>query len=142
MNVDGIISKAREATGLTDIGDPTMLAGLEVLVKASNEEAQLSEAGVSRWEGNLVRQLSNRLRVVDYLKQHPELLNRPIDKPMFVFGLPRTGTTLTINLLCADQARRCFLRWESQSPVPPAAAGALQWPSYLRLLTVLTRSTA
>lgn len=73
MNVDGIISKAREATGLTDIGDPTMLAGLEVLVKASNEEAQLSEAGVSRWEGNLVRQLSNRLRVVDYLKQHPEL---------------------------------------------------------------------
>jgi hypothetical protein len=125
MNVDGIISKARAATGLTDLGDPTMLEGLEVLVKASNEEAQLSEAGVSRWEANLVKQLSNRLRVVDYLKQHPELLERPIDKPMFVFGLPRTGTTLTINLLCADPARRCFLRWESQNPVPPAAAGAL-----------------
>ena len=65
MNVDGIISKARAATGLTDLGDPTMLEGLEVLVKASNEEAQLSEAGVSRWEANLVKQLSNRLRVVD-----------------------------------------------------------------------------
>ncbi len=125
MNVDGIISKARETAGLTDLGDPTMLEGLEVLVKASNEEAQLSEAGISRWEGNLVKQLSNRLRVVDYLKQYPELLERPIDKPMFVFGLPRTGTTLTINLLCADPARRCFLRWESQNPVPPAAAGAL-----------------
>jgi hypothetical protein len=125
MNVDGIISKARAATGLTDLGDPTMLEGLEVLVKASNEEAQLSAAGVSRWEANLVKQLSNRLRVIDHLKQHPELLERPIDKPMFVFGLPRTGTTLTINLLCADPARRCFLRWESQNPVPPAAAGAL-----------------
>lgn len=125
MNVDGIISKARETSGLTDLGDPTMLEGLEVLVKASNEEAQLSAAGASRWEGNLVKQLSNRLRVVDYLKRHPELLERPIDKPMFVFGLPRTGTTLAINLLCADPARRCFLRWESQNPVPPAAAGAL-----------------
>jgi len=125
MNVDGIISKARETSGLTDLGDPTMLEGLEVLVKASNEEAQLSAAGASRWEGNLVKQLSNRLRVVDYLKQHPELLERPIDKPMFVFGLPRTGTTLAINLLCADPARRCFLRWESQNPVPPAAAGGL-----------------
>jgi hypothetical protein len=44
---------------------------------------------------------------------------------MFVFGLPRTGTTLTINLLSADPMRRCLLRWEALKPVPPAAAGAL-----------------
>ena len=44
---------------------------------------------------------------------------------MFVFGLPRTGTTLTINLLSADPMRRCLLRWESLNSAPPAAAGAL-----------------
>jgi len=44
---------------------------------------------------------------------------------MFVFGLPRTGTTMTINLLNADSQRRCFLRWEALNPVPPAATGAL-----------------
>lgn len=53
------------------------------------------------------------------------MLERPIDKPMFVFGLPRTGTTLTINLLSADPMRRCFLRWESLNSVPPAKAGEL-----------------
>jgi hypothetical protein len=125
LNLEGIVAKARTATGLSDLGDPAALDGLERLVNASNEEAKLSAAGAQRWEANLVGILSNRLRVVDYLKQHPELLERPIDKPMFVFGLPRTGTTLAINLLSADPARRCLLRWESLNPVPPAAAGAL-----------------
>ena len=125
MKVADIIDKARAATGLSDLGDPAVLEGLEILVRASNEEAHLSEAGAPRWEANLVSFLSNRLRIVDHLKRHPELLERPIDRPMFVFGLPRTGTTLTINLLSADPARRCLLRWESLNSVPPAAAGAL-----------------
>ena len=125
MNTNDIIAKASAATGLSDLGDPSVLEGLEILVRASNEEANLSEAGAPRWEANLVSILSNRLRIVDYLKQHPELLERPIERPMFVFGLPRTGTTLTINLLSADPMRRCLLRWESLNSVPPAAAGAL-----------------
>jgi len=125
MKTDEIIEKARAATGLTDLGDPAMLEGLEILVKASVEEARLSAVGAPRWEANLVGILSNRLRIVDYLKKHPELLERPIERPTFVFGLPRTGTTLTINLLSADPARRCLLRWESLNSAPPAAAGAL-----------------
>ncbi|CAN7560206.1 sulfotransferase [Phenylobacterium sp. LjRoot219] len=125
MQVDDIIAKAREATGLSDLGDPAAREGLEVLVKASNDEARLTEAGVQRWEANLVNTLSNRLRIVDHLKKHPELLERPVEKPTFVFGLPRTGTTLTINLLSADPARRCLLRWEALNSAPPAQAGAL-----------------
>jgi hypothetical protein len=125
MNTKDIIDKARAATGLTDMGDLAVLEGLEILVRASVQEACLSETGTQRWEANLVNTLANRLRMVEYLKHHPELLERPIERPMFVFGLPRTGTTLTINLLSADPARRCLLRWEALNPVPPAAAGAL-----------------
>jgi hypothetical protein len=125
MTVDEIIAKARAATGLTDLGDPAVIEGLEVLVKASNEEARLSEVGAQRWEANLVNTLANRLKVVDYLDKHPALLEAPIEKPLFVFGLPRTGTTLTINLLSADPMRRCFLRWEALNSAPPAKAGEL-----------------
>ena len=125
MELDQIIAKARDATGLSDLGDLAALTGLEILVRASNEEARLSATGAARWEQSLVGTLSNRLRIVDYLKQHLDLLDRPIDRPLFVFGLPRTGTTLTINLLNADPARRCFLRWEALDSVPPARAGAL-----------------
>lgn len=126
MQVDDIIAKARAATGLSDLGDPSMLTGLELLVRASNEEAQLTPAGTQRWEGTIVNTLSNRLRIVDYLKKNPELLDRPVEKPLFVFGLPRTGTTLTINLLNADPARRTLLRWEALNSAPPAKAGALR----------------
>jgi len=125
MRVDDIIEKARTATGLTDLGDPFVLTGLELLVQASNDEARLSTTGAQRWEANIVNTLSNRLRIVEHLKQHPALLERPIEKPMFVFGLPRTGTTLTINLLNADPARRSLLRWEALHSAPPASAGAL-----------------
>jgi hypothetical protein len=125
VNTNDIIGKARAATGLTDFGDPAVLEGLEILLRASDQEARLSVAGTQRWEANIVNTLANRLRIVEYLKQHPELLQRPIERPMFVFGLPRTGTTLTINLLSADPKRRCLLRWEALNPVPPAAAGAL-----------------
>ena len=119
MNVDTIIANARAATGLEDLGDPSQLEGLPILVKASNEEARLSEAGAARWEQSITANLINRMKVVDYAKRHPELLERPIEKPTFVFGLPRTGTTLTINLLSADPGRRCYRRFESLASVPP-----------------------
>lgn len=125
MNTADMIEKAQKTTGLSDLGDPAALEGLEVLVKASNEEAALSPAGAFRWEENLVSILVNRLRIIDYLKKHPELLERPVEKPMFVFGLPRTGTTLVINLLSADSGRRNLLRWEALNPVPPAKKGEL-----------------
>jgi hypothetical protein len=125
VNAGEVIDKARAVTGLVDFGDATVLEGLEILVQACDQEASLSTAGAQRWEANIVNLLSNRLRIVEYLKGYPELLERPIERPMFVFGLPRTGTTLTINLLSADRARRCLLRWEALNPVPPAAAGAL-----------------
>jgi len=68
----------------------------------------------------LVDAAAVRMKVDNWLDTHPELAERPIEKPLFVFGLPRTGTTLVINLLAADPARRSFLRWEINEPVPPA----------------------
>ena len=125
MNVEHLILKARETTGLSDLGDQSVLEGLGTLVASAVSEARLSAAGADRFEQSLVSTLANRLRIVDYLKRHPELAEQPIERPLFVFGLPRTGTTLTINLLGADPARRCFLRWEALDSVPPAKAGML-----------------
>lgn len=53
------------------------------------------------------------------MTRHPELLDAPMEKPLFLFGLPRTGTTLAINLLTSDPARRGCLRWEAFDSVPP-----------------------
>ncbi len=120
-----MIAKAQAETGLTNLGDESLLVGLNLLVDALNSEAKLTETGAARLEGQMTATLANRLRVEDWLAKHPELLDRPIEKPLFVFGLPRTGTTLTINLLSADPTRRCFLRWEAFDSVPPPRAEEL-----------------
>lgn len=119
MDINTLIEEAKRTTGLQDFGDEGIFDALNRLVDALNNEAHLSERGQQNVSRDLVNTLTNRLWVEDYLRHHPELLERPIDKPTFVFGLPRTGTTLVINLLNEDPARRCLLRWESFYPVPP-----------------------
>jgi hypothetical protein len=119
MDVEKVIAAASAQTGLSDFGDPAILEGLERLLKAYATEARFTERGSQMAHGSLVNNLAIRMKVEDWLKRHPELLERPIEKPLFVFGLPRTGTTLLINLLHSDPARRCFLRWEALDPVPP-----------------------
>ena len=121
-----LLADARSQTGLADFGDPAMFEGLDVLVNALNTEAALTASGAQRLAASITATLANRLKVEDYLKANPALLEAPIERPTFVFGLPRTGTTLAINLLAADPARRSFMRWEAFATVPPAAKGALR----------------
>jgi hypothetical protein len=112
-------------TGLREFGDDTVLDPLRRLVDSLNDEANLSEREQQQVANTLTQNLATRLKIEGYLHRHPELLERPIEKPLFVFGLPRTGTTLVINLLNEDPERRCFLRWEASDPVPPPRPGEL-----------------
>lgn len=123
--VQKLRATAELQTGLSDLGDQSILEGLNVLVEALNSEANLSARGEKSIEATLIGTLANRLRVENHLKLHPELLDRPIGQPTFVFGLPRTGTTLAVNLLHQDPARRCLLRWEAFDSVPPPRADEL-----------------
>lgn len=132
ISTAALLDKASADTGLHDFGDLPFRDALDRLVLSLNTEAGLNEGGVARIEATLAGYLANRLRIVGHLKQHPELLERPIEKPLFVFGLPRTGTTLTINLLAADPSRRTYMRFEALNSVPPtSAAGYADDPRYL-----------
>lgn len=119
MTVENIIAEARARTGRTEIGDPAALEGLQRLIDAYASEARFTQRGAQMAHADLVTYMANRMRIEGWLADHPELLDAPIEKPLFVFGLPRTGTTLMINLLAADPARRSFLRWEAYDPTPP-----------------------
>lgn len=121
---DQLIEKARAVTGLERFDSDSFREGLEVLLGDLNNNERV-DAAHERLVGDLVRALANRLKTTDYLDKHPELLQRPIEKPVFVFGIPRTGTTLLSNLLAADPARRSPLTWEIDDPVPPATSATL-----------------
>ncbi len=120
MTVEEVIAAASAQTGHSDFGDPAILDGLARLLDSYAHEARFTPRGAEMMHADLVTTMANRMRVEDWLKHHPELLARPVESPLFVFGLPRTGTTLAINLLASDPATRSFLRWEIYDPMPPA----------------------
>ena len=118
------VEAAQKATGLRRFDSESFREGLDVFLSDSNR-LDYPEAGIERLRGAVIGALSTRLKTTAYLEQHPELLKRPIERPVFVFGIPRTGTTLLSNLLAVDPARRSPLTWEIDDPVPPPAKDAL-----------------
>lgn len=121
---DELIDAARKATGLQRFDNESFREGLDILLADANK-VDYPEMGIQRFRGAVIGALSNRLKSTAYLDRRPELLKRPIERPLFVFGIPRTGTTLLSNLLAADPARRSPLTWEIDDPVPPPTKATL-----------------
>ncbi|NND66771.1 MAG: sulfotransferase, partial [Halioglobus sp.] len=92
-----LIAQARQETGLERFDSDSFREGLDVYLADLNAGKPTAGA-LQRLRPNIVQLLANRLRTTEYLEQRPELLERPVERPVFVFGIPRTGTTLLSNL--------------------------------------------
>jgi hypothetical protein len=113
---------ARRRAGLSDFGPDGFRTALGVLLDALQREAQLSVLGRLLTSQLLVGLLVTRLRLVQLLDDHPEILDEPIEAPLVVFGLPRTGTTHLHSLLAQDPSLRSLPYWESLEPIPDRRA--------------------
>jgi hypothetical protein len=124
LEAEELIQQAQQATSLERFDSDSFREGLDIFLSDVNA-GDPPEAAVERIGGAVVQALANRLKVTDYLERRPELLQQPVTRPVFVFGIPRTGTTLLSNLLAADPARRSPLTWEIDDPVPPPTRDTL-----------------
>lgn len=125
MKAGQIIEKAAALAGVQAPDGGSFTEGLEVLSAAVMNCAIATADGRASLQRQAVGHLANRFAVEDYLARHPALEKRDVEAPVFVLGMPRTGTTLMVNLLGQDAAARTLRKWEANWPVPPAAAGAL-----------------
>jgi hypothetical protein len=122
LDADELEAAAREETGLTDFGDGFHREGLERLVASMNAEGDLTETGEMMQRIRLGAHLTARLRVERTYAEHPEIDEQVVEGPVFVIGLPRTGTTALSQLVASDPQFRSLRLWESGSPVPPPEA--------------------
>ncbi len=117
-----LIATACEETGNTDFGDDFSNGGwrhgLELVADGLVNEARLSPIGVEVAYLDLMRALKNRLDVIAWRKEHPEVAARGIDTPIVIVGQPRTGTTILYDLLAQDPDLRAPLTWEVDAPCP------------------------
>ena len=122
LSADELEQAACEETGLTDFGDGLHREGLERLVASMNEEGDLTDTGEMMQRIRLGAHLTARLRVEQTYKERPEISEQVVEGPVFVIGLPRTGTTALSQLVAADPQFRSLRLWESAAPVPPPEA--------------------
>ena len=114
-----MIADAERATGLSDWGGDDFREPLRVLVAALVGEAQLHEQGARIAQRHLHDVLCGRLKMADDRERFPGIAAEAITKPVFVIGLPRSGTTFLHNLLTQDPHSRSPLTWEIMFPSPP-----------------------
>lgn len=120
LRSDQLIEQAQKNTGLKDFGDESFRVGLDKLTEELREQARLSQVGRMVAYFNLLDHLGVRLRMIDYRKIRPEVAQQRIQRPLFILGLPRTGTTILYELIAQDPALRSPATWEVARPLPPA----------------------
>jgi hypothetical protein len=119
LDETALLDKACAQTGLDDFGDDAFREALRVLLRAYETEAKLSFVGRICVREDSVRLLKNRLRLVADRRRHPGIGAEVIRRPLFITGLPRSGTTFLHALLAQDPAHRAPQVWEVMHPSPP-----------------------
>src|SRR5258707_14425826 len=93
MDHERLIAEACALTGLDDFGSDSFREGLSVYWASVNSEAELNELGTTAIRANVASSLANRLRIVDWARQHPDVADERITAPLVVIGMFRAGTT-------------------------------------------------
>ncbi len=118
LTEDSLVAAARRATGLHDFVDDSFRDPMRRMLRSLEEEADLHPLGRIALRESLVSALVNRLRLEDLTARNPEIAAIPVEAPVFVVGLQRTGTTMLHRLLTCEPRLRSMAAWEALNPAP------------------------
>jgi hypothetical protein len=118
LSAEELLALARRRAGLHDYGDMEFVDPLRRFLMACHEEANLNLIGqlATRWD--VMRFLSNLLRFRAAETACTAILEQPITRPIFITGLPRSGTTFLHKLLMQDPATLTPRVWQTIYPYP------------------------
>jgi hypothetical protein len=118
LDAPALLALAQRRSGLGEFGDLSFVDPLRRLLSSCNDEASLSLVGrmATRWD--VLRLLTNLLQFHDAEQRDPAVLSEPIERPIFITGLPRSGTTFLHRLLMEDSDNRAPRVWQMIYPYP------------------------
>lgn len=126
-DVNEAIKYAMKKTKLNDLGpDNSFVSSFQQIMNSKTQKSQhFTNLGYISGDIELKMNFVRRLKLVQYLKDVPAVKQIPVISPVFVMGLPRTGTTFMHRLLSMDPAVRAPLTWELLAPIPNPTANPL-----------------
>lgn len=113
-----LLAAARERTGLSDFGDTWFFEPMDRYIAAANAEGKLTPDGFAGQTESIVKGLASRLRMVDDIARHPEILDEPVEVAAILLGLPRTGSTIFHRLLASAPGMTAIRWYEAQNYAP------------------------
>ena len=126
LSIENALKYASKKKKLTDFGSMDFADAYQAIVKTPTQQLQrYTNLGYISGRIELNMTMVRRLKFIEYLNKVPAVTKVPVVAPVFVMGLPRTGTTLLHRLLSLDTKRcRAPLLWELLAAVPGVGAGA------------------
>src|SRR5262249_35854554 len=118
LDADSLLAQAQRRTRLDDFGGDEFREPMRRLLASYERDASLTLLGRIAAKQDVLRLLSDRLLMQEDRRRHPEIAAAEIRRPIFVTGLPRTGTTLLHWMLAQDPSCRVPLNWETLFPSP------------------------
>ena len=117
LDASAMLTGAQAETGLDDYGDATLPERFALAVDHLNGIG-MDANGIEQAERVCHSLLTSRLEFIEDRNRYP-IAAEVIDRPMFVTGEPRSGTTLMHALMAVDPNARALRFWEVMYPSPP-----------------------
>jgi hypothetical protein len=119
LDAELLVERALKREGRKEFSDQSFLEPLRRLLDACDTEARLNAFGRYALRLDVMRCLVNLLRFDAAEDERPDILERPIARPVFIMGLPRSGTTFLHTLLAQDDRNAVPRAWQLMYPYPP-----------------------
>ncbi len=116
LDPDEIAAAALKRSGRRDFADHTFIVPLRRLITACNAEANLTAFGRMAVRFDVLRGLKNILELDAIEQEQPAVRSRPLERPIFVTGMPRSGTTFLHRLLLQNRTTAAPLVWQLVYP--------------------------
>lgn len=129
LQAEDLLNTACHQTGLSDFGQdntnraagaaaqPSWRDHLDVLLTALENESDLHLLGRMIVRSEVLAALANRLRLAELWRRQPQILETPVNAPVFIVGSPRSGTSILHELMACDEASRAPALWEMVHPL-------------------------
>lgn len=124
LTMDALVARAVQSSGCAPPRAGAFEAPLQAVTQAATRATKLNALGRSMLATAVSMRLHTHFQIEDHLARHPEVLDEPIERPVLIVSLPRTGTTMLQRLLAVHPAHRVLRTWEMDRPVPGRARPA------------------
>lgn len=123
LSVDTIVALAERESGAFGLIDTGLRERVAAVVEWINARGPWSVEQARAMQAQVLRLLANRLKIAADRRRFPAIAEEPIERPVFIIGFARSGTTLLHSLLAEDPAVLAPQSWHVLQPSPPPGTG-------------------